>query len=143
MKTRILTSTILAVFFAFGIGVGTQRMLANQTQQEQATPGQSNSGMMGGGMAGQGMEPGHGMMGQMHTHHQQMTALMKKLMQSMAAIQSEKDPQVLKSKLAEHQKLLNEMRGQMMHQDNMMQMMSGQGMQSCPGMADSSKPPAK
>ena len=62
--------------------------------------------MIGGGMMGQrqGMM-GQGMMGgvmsQMTTHHQQMTEFMNKLMQSMAALQSEKDPAALKSKLAE------------------------------------------
>jgi hypothetical protein len=84
-----------------------------------------------------------GMMGQMSTHHQQMTGLMNKLMESMAAIQSEKDPEALKSKLAEHQKLLDEMRGQMMQQGKMMQMMSGQVKLQCPAGGDSSKPPAK
>ena len=39
--------------------------------------------------------------------------------------------------------LLNQMRGQMMQQGNMMQMMSGQIKQSCPGAGDTSKPSAK
>ena len=92
-------------------------------------------GMMGGGMMG--------MMGQMTTHHQQMSTLMNKLMQSMAAIQNEKDPEALKSKLAEHQALLSQMHSQMMQQGNMMQMMSGQIKQSCPGAGDTAKSPAK
>ena len=96
--------------------------------------GQSQ-GMMDGGMMG--------MMGQMTTHHQQMSTLMNKLMQSMAAIQSEKDPAALKSKLAEHQALLSQLRSQMMQQGNMMQMMSGQMKQSCPGAGETTKPPAK
>ncbi len=45
-------------------------------------------------------------MGQMTVHHQQMTETMNKLMQSMTAIQNEKDPAALKSKLAEHRALL-------------------------------------
>ena len=102
--------------------------------QGQGMMGQGQ-GMMGGGMTG--------MMGQMTTHHQTMTALMNKLVESMAAIQSEKDPEALKSKLAEHQALLNQMRGQMMQQGKRMQMMSGQIQQSCPGAADTPKPPAK
>lgn len=139
MKTKILTSTFLAaVLFAFGIGSAAQRSSANQTQQGQTTQGQTNSGMMG-----QGAGQGQGMMGQMTTHHQTMIALMNKLMESMAAIQSEKDPEALKSKLAEHQALLNQMHGQMMQQGKRMQMMSGQMKQSCPGTTDTSKPPAK
>jgi hypothetical protein len=54
-------------------------------------------GMMGGGIMMMGM------MGQMTTHHQQMTELMNKLMQNMTAMQNEKDPAALKAKLAEHQ----------------------------------------
>ena len=94
--------------------------------------GQSQ-GMMDGGMTG--------MMGQMTTHHQQMSTLMNKLMQSISAIQSEKDPAALKSKLAKHQALLDQMHSQMMQQGKMMQMMSGQKKQSCPGAGDTSKPP--
>jgi hypothetical protein len=154
MKIRILTGALLAAaLFAFGVGFSAQRTVANQNQQAQTTQGQTNSGMMGGGMMGQGAGQGQGMMGggqgmmgmmgQMTTHHQQMTGLMNKLMQSMAAIQSEKDPDTLKSKLAEHQALLKQMQGQMMQQGNMMQMMSGQIKQSCPGAGDTSKPPSK
>ena len=91
--------------------------------------GQSQ-GMMGGGMMG--------MMGQMGEHHQQMSGLMDKLMASMAAIQSEKDPDALKSKLAEHQRLLEQMHGQMMQQGNRMKMMSGQMKQQCSGAGDNS-----
>jgi hypothetical protein len=143
MKAKILTSTLLGVtLFAFGSGFTARRSAANQTQQDQTTQGQANSGMMGGGMmgGGQGMM---GMMGQMTTHHQTMSTLMNKLTESIAAIQNEKDPEALKSKLAEHQALLNQMHGQMMQQGNMMQMMSGQIKQSCPGTGDTAKSPAK
>lgn len=150
MKTRIVTSTFLAAsLLAFGIGAAAQRSAGDQTQKDQTTQSQPNSGMMGQGQGmmgqGQGMMSGGmmGMMGQMSTHHQQMTTLMNKLMESMTAIQNEKDPEALKSKLAEHQALLNQMRGQMMQQGKTMQMMSGQIKQSCPGAGDGSKPPAK
>jgi hypothetical protein len=146
MKTRNLTGTLLAaVLFAIGIVSAAQRSAADQGQQDQATQGQTNSGMMGGGVMGQGMtgQGMTGMMGQMSTHHQTMTTLMNKMMESMAAIQNEKDPEALKSKLAEHQALLNQMRSQMMQQGKMMQMMNGQIKQSCPGTGDTSKPPAK
>ena len=149
MKTRILTSTFLAAgLIAFGVGVAAQSSSQDQTQKDQSTQGQSNPGMMGGGMMGQGAGQGQGMMrgnmmNQMTTHHQQMSGLMNKLMESMAAIQSEKDPEALKSKLAEHQALLNQMQGQMMQQGKRMQMMSGQMKQGCPGMENTAKPPAK
>lgn len=148
MKARYLTGTLLGgVLFAFGIGSAAQRSAADQSQQDQTTQGQTNSGMKGDAMMGQGqgmMGQGMmGMMGQMSTHHQQMMTLMNKMMESMAAIQSEKDPEALKSKLAEHQALMNQMRSQMMQQGKMMQMMNGQINQSCPGTGDTTKPPAK
>jgi uncharacterized coiled-coil protein SlyX len=102
-------------------------------------------GMMGGG-AGGGMMGGGmmmGMMGQMTTHHQQMTELMNKLMQSMTAIQNEKDPAALKAKMAEHQALLDQMRDQMGEQGGMMQNMSGQMQRSCPMMGNTAPPADK
>lgn len=96
-------------------------------KQGQTSPSQPNPGMMG---------QGQGMMGQMTTHHQQMTELMNKLIQNMAAIQNEKDPAALKAKLAEHQALLEQMRDQMTQQGGMMQHMSGQIQQSCPMMGN-------
>jgi len=144
MRAKILMSMVLAVVFAFGIGGAVQHLSANQAPKGDSAQGQSNAGMMGGGMMGQGQGMmGGGMMGQMNTHHQQMTGLMNKLMESMAAIQSEKDPEALKLKLAEHQKLLGQMRGQMMQQGKRMQMMSGHAKQQCPGSEDSSKAPTK
>lgn len=150
MKTGTLTSAVLAAtLLIFGIGAAAQRSSQDQTQKDQTNQGQSKPGMMGGGMMGQGqgmMGQGQGMMGmmdQMTTHHQQMSTLMNKLMESMAAIQNEKDPAALKSKLAEHQTLLNQMRSQMMGQRKRMQMMSGQIKQSCPMAGDNNKPSAK
>jgi hypothetical protein len=143
MKTGTLTSAVLAAtLLIFGIGAAAQRSSQDQTQQDQTTQGQSKPGMMGGGMMGQGQGM-MGMMDQMTTHHQQMSTLMNKLMESMAAIQNEKDPAALKSKLAEHQTLLNQMRSQMMGQRKRMQMMSGQIKQSCPMAGDNNKPSAK
>jgi hypothetical protein len=137
---------------AFGVGAAAQHShnhSQDSAQQAQSAQAQSNSGIMGGGMMGQqeagqgqGMMSG-GMMSQMATHHQQMSELMNKLMQSMAAIRSEKDPEALKSKLAEHQALLDQMHNQMMKQGKNMQMMSGQMKHNCPGAAETPKPVAK
>jgi nucleotide-binding universal stress UspA family protein len=57
-----------------------------------------------------------GIMGQMTTHHQQMSTLMNKAMESMAAIQNEKGSQTLRSKLTEHQPLLNHAHSQMIRE---------------------------
>lgn len=145
MKSRIVTSAFLAASLAaIGIGAYAQKSSTDQTQQDKSTQSQTAPGMMGGGMMGQGGMMGMmGMMGQMMTHHQQMSALMSRLMQSMTAIQSEKDPEVLKSKLTEHQKLLEEMRSQMMGQGNQMNMMSGQMKQYCTGSGATDKPGTK
>jgi hypothetical protein len=152
MKSRLVTFTLVAaVLVVFGMGVSARRLPGDKTQGDSTTQGQSNSGMMSGGMMGRGAGQGQGMMGggmtgmmgQMTAHHEQMSALMNKLMQSMAAIQSEKNPQALKSKLADHQALLDQMRSQMMQQGNMMQMMSGQMKQSCPGASETTKPPTE
>ena len=78
-----------------------------------------------------------GMMGQMGNHHQQMTDNIDKLMQSMNAIEAEKDPAALKQKLAAHRALLEQMRSQIMQQGEMMQQM--QHMMGGPG---SNQPPA-
>ena len=158
MKTKILTGALLVpVLLAFGIRALPQQPTPSQTQQGQTAPCQQIQGMMGQGkMMGQGMMGGsQGMMGQgqgmmggsqgmmgggmpmmmgeMASHHQQMTTLMNKLMQSMNAIQNEKDPAVLKSKLAEHQALLEQMRGHMVQQGKMMQVMPGKANPNCPG----------
>jgi hypothetical protein len=122
-----ITSLLAAGLSAFVIGGAAQE--SQQNPQDQSTAGQSKPGMMAQGAGqDQGMMGGSmmRMMGQMTTHHQQMSALMNKLMENMAAIQNEKDPEALKSKLAEHQALLNQMHSQMMQQGKMMQMMSVQ-----------------
>ena len=100
---------------------------------QQGTPAPGNSGPMGRRMMG-----GNMMMGQMTTQHQEMTQLMSKMMQSMTAINAEKDPAKLKTLLAEHTALLNQMHSKMMGQGNMMHEMAGQ-MKNCPAMGDASK----
>jgi hypothetical protein len=119
------------------VGLASILAVAAFAQQQGQTSSQANSRMMG---QGQGMM---GMMGQMTTHHQQMTELMNKLVQSITAIQSEKDPAALKAKIAEHQALLAQMRDQMTQQGGMMQNMSGQIQQSCPMTGNASPPTNK
>ncbi len=155
MKARMIaTATLAAALVAIAVGAGAQNSPSDQSKKDDSTQSHAGPGMMGGGMMGQGQGmmggQGQGMMmgqdgmtGQMQAHHQQMTALMNKLMDSMAAIQSEKDPEALKSKLAEHHKLLEEMRGQMMGQGNRMKMMGGQIQQNCPMTGGNAQPGAR
>jgi hypothetical protein len=147
MKTKMMASALFAAaLFVSGIGAAGQGSSQDQTIQDQSKPGMMGGGVMGQGAGqGQGMMGGGmmGMMGQMTAHHQQMSTLINNLMQSMAAIQSEKDPEALKSKLARHQALLKEMQSQMMQQGNRMQMMSGQVNQYCPAQGDAAKAPTK
>jgi acyl transferase domain-containing protein len=132
MKTKVIATTTLAAVFAFGVGGALQHVSANQTPKDDSAQRTPNSGMMGGGM-----------MERMGEHHRQMSGLMDKLMASMASIQSEKDPEALKAKLADHQKLLDQMHGQMMQQGDRMKMMSGQMKQQCSDAGDASNAPTK
>jgi hypothetical protein len=154
MKTKLFTISIFAAtLVTFGIAAVAQK--SQQNLLGQATQNQSQPGMMSGGMMGQGEGQGEGqgqgmmgggmmgMMGQMTTHHQQMSSLMNKMMANMTAIQNEKGPATLKSKLAEQQSMLNEMHNQMSQQGKMMQMMSGQMKTECPAGGAVSNPPSK
>jgi hypothetical protein len=115
MKSEISAAILAAVLSVFvGGGVVAQQNEQNQTTQDQSKPGTP------GGMTGM-MSQMNQRMGQMMTNHQQMTGLMNKLMDSMKAIQNEKDPAALKQKLAKHRALLEQMRTQMMQQGGMMQ----------------------
>ena len=132
MRHNLITiSMVAALFIASAAGIS----LAQQGGGGQAA--QSKPGMMGGGMMGGSMM---GMMGQMQSHHQKMSDLMTKLMASMKAIEDEKDPAALKSKLAEHRALLEEMHTQMMQQGGMMKGMPAEFKKECPQMGDKTKP---
>ncbi|MBZ5661269.1 MAG: hypothetical protein LAO08_12755 [Acidobacteriia bacterium] len=154
MKAKLFTGFLLvASLLTLGIKALPQEGSAGQAQKEQTAPCQPNQGMMGQGqgMMGQGqgmMGENQGMMGggtpmmmgQMATHHTQMTTIMNKLMESMKAIQNEKDPAALKSKLAKHQALLEQMRSHVMQQGKMMQMMPGKANPNCPGACGNVQP---
>jgi hypothetical protein len=132
MKYKIITASILAsALSVFAVG-GALAQHEEHHPQNQTTQDQSQAGTMGGGMMG--------MMGQMTAHHKKMSDLMTKLMASMKAIEDEKDPAALKSKLAEHRTLLEQMHAQMMQQGGMMKDMPGMMMKNCPMMGGSNKP---
>lgn len=127
-KSAVLTIglSLLAVFAAFGLA-----------QQSNPSQDQSGAGPMGHGMMGGGM-----MMGQMMTQHQEMSQLMTKMTEGMAAIKGEQDPAKLKALIAEQSALLDQMRARMMGQGNMMQKMAGQT-KNCPMMGNSDKSASK
>ena len=125
MRYKVVTASILAAtlsaFTIAGAAQRSQKDPQDQTTQDQSKPRATGQGMMGDGMM-MGMMMGMSM-GQIAAHHEEMTETMNKLMQSMTAIQNEKDKNALKSKLAEHRALLEQMQNKMMEQGNTMQNM--------------------
>jgi len=145
MKAIAVAALTLAMS-AFAAGGFVQRPTQDQTSQpplQQPAPRVMlgmGAGPMGGGPMGNMMGGGAGQMGEMMARHQQMMSNMNKLMQSMAAIEAEKDPAALKAKLAEHRAVLEQMRSQMTHQSEMMQQMMG--CTQPPAVSGSIQPPA-
>ena len=146
MRHKLFTASLfMASLLAFVVSGAAQK--SQQDPQDQTTQGQSKPGMTDGATMDRSAGQGQAMMGccmmgmtsQMTTHHQQMSTLMNKLMESMAAIQNEKDPKALKSMLAKHQALLNQMHSHITQQANMMQMMPDH----CPMVGDVSKAPSQ
>jgi hypothetical protein len=138
MRRKLMIFAILATAMAaFVISGAAQRPQNSQDQatQDQSKPGPpqpggmmgQGQGMMGGGMM-MGMSMGM-MMGQMSAHHEEITETMAKVMQSMNALQNEKNEKALKSKLAEHRALLDQLQTQLQEEGgtmrNMTQMMGG------------------
>ncbi len=120
------------------LGLSVLTLFSTLALAQQGTPAPGKSGPMGRGQMGGGMMSGNMMMGQMMGQHQEMSQLMSKMMQSMTAINAEKDPAKLKALLAEHAALMDQMHGKMMSQGNMMHDMAGQ-MKNCPAMGEASK----
>ncbi len=138
MKHKILIGSFLAA----ALSVFSVTAVAQHTQhhpQQQATQEQSKPGMMGHGMTGQGMM-GPGMMGQqMMARHQDMAKMMDQLMQSMAGMENAKDMSAMKTRLAEHRALLEQIHEKMMQQGKMMPQMVDR-MKNCPMMGQKDKP---
>ena len=124
-------STILTLGFSVLIGFS---VVSSAQQKSDATKDKATAarGKMNGGM----------MMGQMMTRHQEMSQLMGKMTQSMTAINNEKDPTKLKSLLAEHAALIDQMRAKMSGEGTMMQNMAGQ-VGNCPMVGDTGKAASK
>jgi hypothetical protein len=123
------------------LGLAILSTLALAQQQGSPAPGKSGAmdhGQMGNGQMGNGMMGGHMMMGQMMAQHQEMSEMMSKMMQSMTAIDAEKDPAKLKALLAEHTALMNQMHDKMIGQGKMMHDMAGK-MKGCGEMGETGK----
>ncbi len=133
-----IASFSLAALSLFAIGARAQHAQHHPSEQN------SGAGMMGGGTMGQGMM-GQGMMSQramgesMMAHHQEMQKLMDRLMQSMTALENEKDPAARAKLMAEHRDLLEKMHSEMMQQGKVM----SEFMKNCPMMHTSAKPTTK
>lgn len=96
----------------------------DQTTQDQHRPAMPSGGPMGPGMmrSGQDMMGASMMTSRLMAHYEGMCETMDKLMASMTTIENEKNPAVLKSKLAEHRALLEQMRDQVVQQSMMYEM---------------------
>src|SRR5579871_3052797 len=98
---KIGVLVLMVLLSAFVVAVAQQPPAPSQPSPPGQTAGTMGCGMMGSMNSG---PMGGGPMGMpaMAARHQQMVDLMDKLMQSMSAIEAEKDPAALKSKLAAH-----------------------------------------
>jgi hypothetical protein len=138
MRNQKFSASILAIVLAaFAVGGAAQQ--SGDAPQTTPEPNQTRPGMMGGRMMGGGMM-GNGMMGRMMNRQRQMADLTNQLAKSLDAIENEKDPAALKSKLAEHRALLERLQTQMTQQRGYMRQMSGH-MMNCPMMGNSSPSP--
>ncbi len=121
MKRRtVLASLSLAALSLFAVGA--------QAQHAQHHPSEQNSGT---GMMGQGMNEGGAMGQDMMAHHQEMQKLMDRLMQSMTALENEKDPAARSKLMAEQCALLAKMHREMVQQGKT----TGGLMENCPIMS--------
>ena len=112
MKTK---SVVAVLVVAAGLSLSSAIAQIDEHQHQGAAPPQADTAKMGGGMMQMMMQS---MMGQNETG-----ALVDKLVKSLAAIETEKDPAALKTKLAEHGALLKELETKVQGQSHMMDMM--------------------
>ena len=111
---RVAVLILAAPLAAFAIASSAhdpQQESRDQTIQDQSKPGVPGGTIMGPGMNGM---PSH-----MMARHEEICETMDKLMQSMTAIENEKDPAALKSRFAEHRALLEHVQDQLIQQSMM------------------------
>jgi len=126
-----LASATLAVFATLG--------MAQQTDSNDKT---GHGPMSGGGEPMSGMMSGGMRMNQMMGQHQGMSDLMNKVMQSMKAMNDEKDPSKLQALLKEHAALMDQMHAKMMGEGKMMQNMAAH-MKNCRMAGETGKSDSK
>lgn len=125
---RVAVLMLAAPLAAFALANAARH--SQQDAQDQTTQDQCKPRLPGGSVK---MRSGRGMMGsdviasRMMARHEAMHGTMNKLMDSMTAIENEADPAALKSKLAEHRALLEQMRNQMAQQSMVQSMMHEMG----------------
>lgn len=122
MKNRKLAIFVLGLMALFATGAAAQH---TQHHPEQTPPQQKAKAQAASG----------GMM----AHHAEMTKLLDELSESLTALEAEKDPAIMKKKLAEHRVLIERMQNRMKECSEMMQQMSGH-MEKCPMMRSERKP---
>lgn len=126
MSTKLLAFTLAAGLL--GTGALAQHEEHHAQASPQAEPQTPKSDASSGAMMSR--------MSQMKTMQDESAKLADELLKSFAAIEQEKDPAALKTKLAEHGKLLHELQEKLQSQSQMMdrmhQMMDGSKMGSQP-----------
>jgi len=108
---RIALLIVAAPLAAFAISSSARH--PTQESRDQTIQDQSKPGVPGGTIMGPGM---NGTPSRMMTRHEEICETVDKVMESMTAIENEKDPAALKSRLAEHRVLLEHMRDQVIQQ---------------------------
>ena len=106
MKNRLLAVVLLGTSLVASGSIGAF------AQQDQHHPDAKPAHEM------MGSCPMMSQMGEMKTHHDQMSSLLTQLQDSMKAIAAEKDPTALRQRLAAHQILLDQMQSHMASMDH-------------------------
>lgn len=113
MKHKRITSLLLAAFFLFATGATAQHSEHHPSQTTSKADSQASSAMV--------------------AHHQEMERLVNQLLQNFAALENEKDPEIMRSKLAEHRVLLKQLQSKITRCSEMMEKTGKQGKHSCMG----------
>lgn len=122
MKDRKLVILVLGLIALLATGTAAQH---TQHHPEQTPPQQKAKSQAASG----------GMM----ARHAEMTKLLDELSESLTALEAEKDPAIMKKKLAEHRVLIEQLQSKMKGCSEMMQQMNDH-MEKCPMMRSERKP---
>lgn len=114
---RVALLILAAPLAAFAIA--SSALHPTQESRDQTIQDQSKPGVPGGTILG---PEKNGMPSHMMTRHEEICETVDKLIESMTAIENEKDPAALKSRLAEHRVLLEHVQDQLIQQSMMYEM---------------------